>query len=216
MSLKRLSVIGAAAAVLVTGCGSSHANSTSPTTRSTSTSTSTPSTTAVTVAPIDTKTVAVTDSSGYRYVLSATPITAAASQRSYQGNTLDTPPGQDYLTTTVTIRSGVTDRSEPDIGFTDNGTGPFVMAVPASTASASGQGTFCDDTSTTTLCMMSGITGLGQETPSPSDPISPQLAPGSSTTVVVYVGPLPSSVSASSASLYFAGGSGAAVPIPNS
>lgn len=211
MSLRRLSVIGAAAAVLIAGCGTSRANSVSTTTMSTPTST--PNTTSVTVAPIVAKTVTVTDSSGYRYVLSATAITATTSETSYQGNTLDTPPGQEYLTTSVTIRSGVTDRPEPDIGFTDNGTGPFAMAIPTSTASASGQSTFCDDTSTSTLCVMSGITGVGQETPSPSDPISPQLAPGSSTTVVVYVG-LPSSVSASSASLYFTGGSGAAVQIP--
>lgn len=213
MSLRRLSVIGAAAAVLVSGCGSSHASSAIPTT--VSTSTTTPSTTSLPPAPIGGKTVAVTDSSGYRYVLSATPITAATSEISYQGDALDAPPGQEYLTTTVTIRSGVTDRPEPDIGYTDNGTGPFAMAIPTSEASASGQSTFCDN-SPTTFCMMSGITGVGQEAPAPSDPISPQLAPDSSTSVVVYVGPLPSSVSASSASLYFAGGSGTAVPIPAS
>lgn len=178
-----------------------------------STSTSTPNTTSVTAAPIVAKTVAVTDSSGYRYVLSATPITAATSEISYQGVTLDAPPGQEYLFTTVTIRSGVTDRSEPDIGYTDNGTGPFAMAISTSEASASGQSSFCDNTPTT-FCMMSGITGVGQETPAPSDPVSPQLAPGSSRTVVVYVGPLPSAVSASSANVYFTGGSDPAVQIP--
>lgn len=219
MGARKLSVIGAAVAVvvLVAGCGSSRTTSASPTT--VSTSASTPNTSSVTAAPTGAKTVTVTFSSTLSpdnpYVLSAIPITAAASETSAEGTSLEAPPGQEYLTTTVTIRSGVTDRPEPDIGATDNTSGPFVMAIPTSEASALGQSTVCDSPPTS-VCMMSGITRVGQETPRPSDPLYAQLGPGSSTTVVVYAGPLPSSVSASSANVYFAGGSEPAVQIPAS
>ena len=216
MSLRRLSVLGAVAAVLVTGCGSSRANSASPTT--VSTSTTTPSTSTLPPAPIGGKTVTVTYSTTLspdnHYVLSTIPITTSASVTSNQGTTLEAPPGQEYLTTTVTIRTGGAGAPEPDI-VTDNISGPFIMAIPTSEASASGDSITCD-TPPTSVCMMSGNTRVGQETPPQSDPLVAQLAPGSTTTVVVYAGPLPSSVSASSANLYFENGSDPAVQIPAS
>jgi hypothetical protein len=130
---------------------------------------------------------------------------SATSTTAYQGSTQDAPPGEDFLVTTVTITSAVTDRPEPDPGFTDNGTGPFVIAIPNSERSLVASVASCD-TSTTDPCLLSGESGMGPENPAPADPTNAQLAAGGTTQVAVFAGAMPSSVAASSATVYYTGG----------
>lgn len=198
---------GLVVAVAMAGCGTSDGHGSM---------TSTISTTQLAPSPTTRRSVAVTDPSGYRYDISASSLTAVTSVTTYQGVQLDASPGQVYLRTSVTVRNAQTDRQEPDLGFTDNGAGAFAVAIPKADAHELGSYNFCDLTVSVPACLLAGETQSGQESPVPSDPASPQLAPGAATRVVIFAGPVPSSISASVTRLYFDDGTAAVTLVPTS
>lgn len=135
---------------------------------------------------------------GYRYLFSATPVTQQVSITDFLGGTDSAPPGKAFLASTVTITNPLTDRSEPDLAVTDNGLGPFELDAPTADATALGG---CA-APPAPRCLLS-LTAIGQENPEPDNPLSPQIAPGASTQVVVYVGPVPTSVAPEPVTVYF-------------
>ena len=137
-------------------------------------------------------------STGYRYLFSATPVTRQVSITDFLGGTDSAPPGKAFLASTVTITNPLTDRSEPDLAVTDNGLGPFELDAPTADGTALGG---CA-APPAPRCLLS-LTAIGQENPEPDNPLSPQIAPGASTQVVVYVGPVPTSVAPEPVTVYF-------------
>lgn len=138
-------------------------------------------------------------STGYRYLFSATPVAQQISITDYLGGTESAPPGKAFLATTVTITNPLKDRSEPDLAVTDNGLGPFELDAPSADATALGG---CASTTPAPRCLLS-LTTIGQENPKPDNPVSPQIAAGASTQVVVYFGPVPTSVAPDPVTVYF-------------
>lgn len=84
--------------------------------------------------------------------------------------------------------------------MTDNGLGPFDLDMPRSDAAALGDS--CATVGSAPGCLLS-FTAMGQENPEPDDPVSPQIAARASTQVVVYFGPVPTSVAPGSVTVYF-------------
>lgn len=145
----------------------------------------------------------ITTPQGYRYVVSVTTISAAASVSNYQDATNDAPPGEDFVIASLTVTNPLTDRSEPDITYTYNGDpNGFILAVPISTVDSLGPGNPCSTDSPSGICLLND-TQMGTETPSPPDPIDPQLGPARQSTVSVSYGPVPASVTSSRFSLYY-------------
>lgn len=161
--------------------------------------------------------VTVTDQFGFRYKLTAAPLAKQTSEVTYQGITLDADPGEVYVATTVTVGNAMADRLEPDIAYTDNGdAGSFQFGIPRSEAARLKLQNVCDTLypGSNTPCMLTGITSTGNESPAPTDPISPQLAAGESTQVVIYMGPVPASINTASTVLYFDNGSSGPPKVP--
>jgi hypothetical protein len=125
-----------ALALLLTGCGGSSVGSTAGTTYTTdSTGTATASAGGGPTADGDTSppaastgtAVDMTSDNGFTYRMSAMPFVTATSVHFDEPSigTKDAPPGQDFVTVTVTVANTTTDRPEP-LGEAKG----FVLAVP--------------------------------------------------------------------------------------
>lgn len=144
----------------------------------------------------------VTTAAGFTYLVTASRVTSVTAVTSYQDAQFSAPPGEQFLQADLVITNSRADRPEPDIAFTDNGTGDFDVALPKADAGRLPDTSGCDDQVQVDACLVIS-SEYGTETPQPSSPISPQIPPKSSVHLTLFAGPIPDSIAASTGAVYY-------------